>query len=47
MRHPLTILFGYFLVFFYGMCVYPFFDKPREHYDCLIAFVLHLAHCAC
>jgi omega-6 fatty acid desaturase (delta-12 desaturase) len=42
MRHPLTILFGYFLVFFYGMCVYPFFDKPREHYDCLIAIVLHL-----
>src|SRR5580692_2901765 len=42
MRHPLTILFGYFVVFFYGMCVYPFFDKPREHYDCLIAFVLHL-----
>jgi omega-6 fatty acid desaturase (delta-12 desaturase) len=41
MRHPLTILFGYFLVFFYGMCVYPFFDKPREHYDCLIAIVVH------
>lgn len=41
MRHPLTIFFGYFLVFFYGMCVYPFFDKPREHYDCLIAIVLH------
>jgi len=43
MRHPLTILFGYVLVFFHGMCVYPFFDKPREHYDCLIAIVLHLA----
>src|SRR5882724_10208202 len=42
MRHPLTILFGYIFVFFHGMCLYPFFDKPREHYDCLIAFVLHL-----
>src|ERR1700726_334853 len=42
MRHPLTILFGYPLVFFHGMCVYPFFDKPREHYDCLIAIVAHL-----
>jgi omega-6 fatty acid desaturase (delta-12 desaturase) len=42
MRHPLTILFGYVFVFFHGMCLYPFFDKPREHYDCLIAFVLHL-----
>ena len=42
MRHPLTILFGYVFVFFHGMCLYPFFDKPREHYDCLIAFVLHV-----
>jgi omega-6 fatty acid desaturase (delta-12 desaturase) len=24
------------------MCLYPFFKKPREHYDCLIAFVAHL-----
>jgi acyl-lipid omega-6 desaturase (Delta-12 desaturase) len=43
MRHPLTILFGYVFVFLYGMCIYPFFDKPREHYDCLIAAVIHLA----
>src|SRR3984885_13409009 len=43
MRHPLTILFGYFLVFLHGMCIYPFFNKPREHYDCLVAIVLHLA----
>jgi omega-6 fatty acid desaturase (delta-12 desaturase) len=42
MRHPLTILFGYLFVFFYGMCVYPFINKPREHYDCLIAAVLHV-----
>lgn len=43
MRHPLTILFGYVFVFLHGMCLYPFFNKPREHYDCLIAFVTHLA----
>jgi acyl-lipid omega-6 desaturase (Delta-12 desaturase) len=42
MRHPFTILFGYVFVFFHGMCVYPFFSKPREHFDCLIAFVAHL-----
>jgi omega-6 fatty acid desaturase (delta-12 desaturase) len=42
MRHPLTILFGYIFVFLYGMCLYPFVNKPREHYDCLIAFVLHI-----
>jgi acyl-lipid omega-6 desaturase (Delta-12 desaturase) len=41
MRHSLTILFGYVFVFLYGMCLYPFFDKPREHVDCLIAFLIH------
>ena len=43
MRHPLTILFGYIFVFLHGMCLYPYLNKPREHFDCLIAFVLHLA----
>jgi omega-6 fatty acid desaturase (delta-12 desaturase) len=42
MRHPLTILFGYLFVFFWGMCVYPFFNQPREHSDCLIATLVHL-----
>ncbi len=41
MRHPLTILFGHVFVFLYGMCLYPFYNDPREHYDCLIAFVLY------
>jgi omega-6 fatty acid desaturase (delta-12 desaturase) len=42
MRHPLTILFGYLFAFLYGMCLYPSLTKLREHYDCLIAFVLHV-----
>jgi len=42
MRHPLTILFGYPVVFFYGMCLSPFINNPREHYDCCIAFVVHI-----
>ena len=42
MRHPLTILFGYLFVFLHGMCLYPFFNEPRKHYDCLIALVTHL-----
>ncbi len=42
MRHPLTILFGYIFVFLHGMCLYPFLNKPREHADCLIAFVIHI-----
>lgn len=43
MRHPLTILFGYPIVFLYGMCLSPFVNNPRAHYDCIIAFVVHLA----
>ena len=42
MRHPLTILFGYFFVFQYGMCLYPSLTKPREHFDGLLAFLVHL-----
>lgn len=42
MRHPLTILFGYIFVFLYGMCIYPFLNHPRKHYDCLIALVVHV-----
>jgi omega-6 fatty acid desaturase (delta-12 desaturase) len=43
MRHPLTILFGYIFVFLYGMCILPFINNPRQHYDCLIALVVHIA----
>lgn len=42
MRHPLTILFGYVFVFMYGMCLFPGLTKPRQHYDGLIAFLVHL-----
>jgi omega-6 fatty acid desaturase (delta-12 desaturase) len=43
MRHPLTILFGYPIVFLYGMCVAPAIRDPRRHLDCLFAFILHVA----
>jgi omega-6 fatty acid desaturase (delta-12 desaturase) len=42
MRHPLTILFGYLFVFLYGMCLYPSLTKLRQHYDGLIAFLVHV-----
>jgi acyl-lipid omega-6 desaturase (Delta-12 desaturase) len=42
-RHPLTILFGYFFMFLYGMCIGPFLNHPRKHFDCLIALVVHLS----
>jgi len=41
MRHPLTILFGYFTVFIWGMCLYPFFNQPRKHWDGLLAVTVH------
>ena len=43
MRHPLTILGGYFIVFLYGMCLNPFLSDPKKHFDCLIALVVHVA----
>ncbi len=42
MRHPLTILFGYVFVFQFGMCLYPSLTKMREHFDGLLAFVVHV-----
>lgn len=41
-RHPLTILFGYVFMFFYGMCLNPFRHHPRRHFDCLVAMIVHL-----
>ena len=43
MRHPLTILSGYFIVFLYGMCINPFLSDPKKHFDCLIALIIHVA----
>jgi omega-6 fatty acid desaturase (delta-12 desaturase) len=42
MRHPLTILFGYVFIFLFGMCIYPFFNQPKRHFDSLIACLVHL-----
>jgi len=41
-RHPLVILGGYIFVFLGGMCALPLVDKPREHYDCLVALFAHI-----
>lgn len=42
-RHPLTILFGYVFMFLFGMSLYPFLNQPKKHWDCLVAFLLHVA----
>lgn len=42
-RHPLTIAFGWFTVFFYAMTLKSLMHDPRRHYDCGVAIALHLA----
>jgi omega-6 fatty acid desaturase (delta-12 desaturase) len=42
-RHPLSILFGYFTMFIYGMCIRSFLTNWKRHFDSLIAIVFHLA----
>ena len=40
-RHPLTILLGYFTIFFYEMCLRNLLTKPRQHFDAAFSLVLH------
>jgi omega-6 fatty acid desaturase (delta-12 desaturase) len=41
-RHPFTILMGYFSMFIVGMCLSSFFSNPKKHADALVALVLHI-----
>lgn len=40
-RHPLTIIMGYFTMFIIGMCLSSFLSSPKRHLDSLLALVLH------
>lgn len=40
-RHPLTILFGYFTTFFFDMSLRPFLTNPKAHYRSGLAILLH------
>jgi omega-6 fatty acid desaturase (delta-12 desaturase) len=40
-RHPATIALGYVTMFLYGMCLAPFLREPKEHFDGLVALVVH------
>ena len=42
-RHPLTIAFGYFTIFFWGMSLRPFLQNPVRRFDGLLAIVVHFA----
>jgi omega-6 fatty acid desaturase (delta-12 desaturase) len=46
-RHPLTILFGYFTVFMYGFCAAAFTRNPRKNADSLLSIILQLTLIAC
>jgi acyl-lipid omega-6 desaturase (Delta-12 desaturase) len=41
-RHPLTIVFAYFTMFLYGMCLQSFLSSPRRHWDSLAVLILHI-----
>lgn len=41
-RHPLTIIMGYFTMFIVGMCLSSFLSSPKRHLDSLLALVLHI-----
>ena len=42
-RHPVTILFGYFTVFMWGMCLFPLTRNPRHHADAALSMLVHLS----
>ena len=41
-RHPVNMLFAYFSVFLYGMCIQSFFSNPRKHWDSLVVVLIHV-----
>ncbi len=40
-RHPLTLLFGYFTVFFLNICLLPLFRDPYKHWDSALSLLAH------
>lgn len=42
-RHPLTILAGYFTIFFLSVTVLPFLRNPTRHWDSLLVLLGHSA----
>lgn len=46
-RHPLTIIFGYFFTFMYGMCIKSIINRFSKNVDSLIGLILHFAYQFC
>lgn len=43
-RHPLTIIFGYFFTFMYGMCMKSIINRFSKNVDSLVALIVHFAY---
>lgn len=43
-RHPLTITFGYFFAFMWGMCFKSIINRFSKHIDSLVALIVHFAY---
>jgi omega-6 fatty acid desaturase (delta-12 desaturase) len=46
-RHPVTIILGYFSMFIIGMCYRSFTKNPAKHWDSLVALIFHVAAAVC
>jgi acyl-lipid omega-6 desaturase (Delta-12 desaturase) len=42
-RHPLTIVFAYWTVFLYSLCLSPLFANPRKYWDSALSIAAHVA----
>ena len=42
-RSPLNVLFGYFTVFLWGMCLRSLLKSPTKYWECALTLVLHVA----
>jgi omega-6 fatty acid desaturase (delta-12 desaturase) len=42
-RHPLTVVFAYFTVFLYGVCLSSFLRDPRKNWDSGLALGVHFS----
>lgn len=42
-RHPMTLLGGYFTIFFWKMCLHAFLVNPRKNYDGGLAILVHVS----
>ncbi len=41
-RHPITMIFAYFTLFYALFLIYPLAKKPFKHIDCLIALIINI-----